>query len=89
MNLKYTYELSFLVKLITLTCLKISGVITQIFVMLGSNVQKTNRAEQKTASIRTETEQKRELRNLECSVLRQNNHSYQMPFVVNRLFFHA
>lgn len=38
------------------------------------------------ASMRTKTEQKRELRNLKCSVLRQNNHGYQMPFVVNRLF---
>lgn len=46
-----------------------------------------NREEQKTASIRTKTEQKRELRNLKCSVLSQNNHSYQMPFVVNRPFF--
>lgn len=44
------------------------------------------RAEQKTAGIRTKSEQKRELRNLKCSVLRQNNHGYQMPFVVNRLF---
>lgn len=87
MNLKYIYELSFLVKLITLTCFKISGVITKIFVMLGSNVQKKSRAEQKAASIGTKTEQKRELRNLKCSVLRQNNHSYQIPFVVNILFF--
>lgn len=86
MNLKYIYELAFLVKLITLTCLKISGVITQIFVMLGSYMRK-KRTEQKTASIRTKTEQKRELRNLKCSVLRQNNCSYLMPFVVNRLFF--
>lgn len=48
--------------------------------------QKKRRAEQKAASIRTKTEQKRELRNLKYSVLRQYNHSYQMPFVVNRLF---
>lgn len=47
---------------------------------------KNNRAEEKTASTRTKTEQKRELRNLKCSVLGQNNHGYQMPFVVNRLF---
>lgn len=42
-------------------------------------------AKQKTASLRTKTEQKRELRNLKCSGLRQNNHGYQMPFVGNRL----
>lgn len=48
--------------------------------------KKKNRPEEKTASMRTKTEQKRELRNLKCSLLGQNNHGYQMPFVVNRRF---
>lgn len=87
MNLKYTYEPLFLVKLVILTCLRLSNVIDYVdFCHAWLQCTKKKRAEQKTAGIRTKSEQKRELRNLQCSVLRQNNHGYQMAFVVNRPF---
>lgn len=86
MNLKYTYEPLFLVKLVILTCLGLSSVIDYVDFCHAWLQCTKKRAEQKTAGIRTKSEQKRELRNLKCSVLRQNNHGYQMPFVVNRLF---